>query len=167
MPGRRALSLLVLVVATATGAARASGEPAEKGIFGAGLIVGEPTGVSVKYYLGNDTAIDGAIGAAFLGGGIQVHGDFLWHPFILERADGFVLPFYFGVGLRVLNHDGDGADDDHVRIGARVPVGILFDFTEIPLDVFAEIAGVADYRSRGDSTFGLDINGGAGVRYYF
>ncbi|HLU66231.1 MAG TPA: hypothetical protein VKZ63_08135 [Kofleriaceae bacterium] len=162
------LSLLSFIAALALGAGTARAQEsgaAEKGVFGVGLIFGEPTGVSAKYYLGNDTALDLAIGAAFIGRGIQAHGDFLWHPWILDREESFVLPVYLGVGVRVLDHDAGGSDDDHVRIGARVPVGILFDFTRIPIDVFAEIAGVADYRTNG--TFGLGINGGAGARYYF
>jgi len=139
----------------------------QKGVLGAGLIVGEPTGVSGKYYLTDDRAIDAAVGGAVVGRGIQVHGDFLWHPWVLEQKESFALPVYLGVGGRILNHDGGGGDDeDHVRLGVRAPVGILFDFTRIPLDVFAEVAGVLDYRTRGDA-FGFDINGGIGARYYF
>ena len=158
---KRSLSIALLgLVAAFPSAANA------KGVFGAGLIVGEPTGVSLKYYLGDDIAIDGAIGGAFLGRGIQVHGDILWHPWILETKPSFVLPAYVGVGARVLDRNAGGGEDDHFRIGARGVFGVLFDFREVPLDVFVEIAGVADYRTRGDA-FGLDINVGAGVRYYF
>jgi hypothetical protein len=166
---RRALLLLCLttIVAGARSPARAEEVGAEKGVFGIGLIVGEPTGVSGKYYLGNDTAVDGAVGAAFLGRGVQAHVDLLWHPWVLDQKEAFALPVYLGGGLRLLNHNASGDDEDHVRIGLRVPVGILFDFTRIPLDVFAEIAGVLDYRTAGDASFGLDVNGGAGARYYF
>ncbi len=138
----------------------------EKGVFGVGLVLGEPTGVSMKYYLSNDTAVDAAVGGAFIGKGIQVHADFLWHPWVLESKPSFSLPAYFGVGARILDRNGGGGDQDHVRLGVRGVGGVLFDFTEIPLDVFLEVAGVADYRTKGDA-FGLDINLGAGVRYYF
>jgi hypothetical protein len=158
--------LLAAALATVAPAPAAAEPPAEKGVLGAGLIIGEPTGVSAKYYLADDTAVDLAIGGAIVGRGIQVHGDYLWHPFILEQKESFALPFYFGVGGRILNHDGGGGDDDHVRLGVRAPVGILFDFTRVPLDVFAELAGVLDYRTKGDH-FGLDINAGIGARYYF
>ena len=156
------VSCVSLLAALAASPAHAE----EKGVFGAGLVVGEPTGISLKYYLGDDTAIDAGIGAAFIGKGLQVHADYLWHPWILESKPSFVLPVYVGVGGRVLNRNGGGGDDDHVRLGVRGVGGILFDFREVPLDVFVEVAGVADYRTRGD-TFGLDINLGAGVRYYF
>ena len=140
----------------------------EKGVFGIGLIIGEPTGVSAKYYLRNDTAIDFAVGGALLGRGIQVHSDFLWHPWILDTQDTFVLPVYLGIGLVILNHNSGGSsgDQDQIRVGPRLPVGILFDFTKIPLDVFVEVAPVFDYRNHGDA-FGIDIDGGLGARYYF
>lgn len=165
MPARAALFLACAAVVIAAAARPARAE--EKGVLGVGLIVGEPTGVCGKYYLGNDTAIDAAAGAAFLGRGVQVHGDFLWHPWLLDNQESFALPVYIGVGMRILNHDGSGDDEDHVRIGVRVPVGIVFDFKKIPLDVFAEVAGVGDYHTAGDASFGIDFNGGAGARYYF
>ncbi len=139
----------------------------EKGVFGLGLIIGEPTGVSAKYYLSDDTALDFAAGGAVIGRGIQVHADYLWHPWILEEQDSFALPLYVGPGLRVLRRDSGGGDEDHMRIGIRAVLGILFDFRTVPLDVFVEVAGVADYRTLDDSHFGFDINAGAGVRYYF
>lgn len=168
---RLPLQITVIAMAALTsvaivGAPAFAEGPAEKGVFGVGLIVGEPTGLCGKYYVGDDTALDFAIGGAIVGRGLQVHGDFLWHPWILEQKASFVLPVYLGVGLRILDHDGGGGDDDHVRIGVRGPVGILFDFTNVPLDVFAEIAAVLDYRTKGDP-FGLGINGGLGARYYF
>jgi len=165
VPARLALGFVFAAVVLAAVSSPVHAE--EKGVLGVGLIVGEPTGVSGKYYLGNDTAIDAALGAAFLGRGVQVHSDFLWHPWVLDTKESFALPVYIGVGMRILNHDANGEDDDHVRIGVRVPVGIVFDFTKIPLDVFAEVAGVGDLHTAGDSTFGLDFNGGAGARYYF
>jgi hypothetical protein len=168
---RRVTSLLAVVAALAAGATTARADStggSDKGVFGLGIIAGEPTGVSGKYYLGNDTAIDGAIGFAIIGRGFQAHSDFLWHPIVIDQKESFVLPLYVGVGARILRHNSGGSDDvDHTRIGLRVPVGILFDFTEIPLDVFAEVAGVGDYRTAGDSDFALDINLGVGARYYF
>jgi hypothetical protein len=159
--------MVACAAAAITAATGGTAHAEEKGVLGVGIIVGEPTGVCGKYYLGNDTAIDAAAGAAFLGRGAQIHGDFLWHPWVLDQKETFALPVYVGVGARILNHEGESDDDDHVRIGVRVPVGIVFDFTKIPLDVFVEVAGIGDYHTAGDSTFGIGFNGGAGARYYF
>lgn len=143
----------------------------EKGTLGLGLIIGEPTGLTAKLYLSDDTAIQGAAGSAVLGGGLQVHGDYIIHPWILENRESFVMPAYVGGGLRFLRHDrGDGGDDDF-HAGVRAVIGMVFDFKTVPLDVFVEIAGVADIRFDTDDEdhkgFGLDINAGAGARYYF
>lgn len=150
-----------------------AGSPAlaqdEKGAFGLGLIVGEPTGLSAKLYLSDDQAIAAAVGGAVIGRGIQVHADYLFHPWILETTETFVLPAYIGPGLRILSHDrGRGIDND-VHIGARGVVGMLFDFRRVPLDVFVEVAGIFEYRTASDDHggIGFDINAGAGVRYYF
>ena len=142
-------------------------QPVEKGTFGVGLILGEPTGVSAKLYLSDNTAIDAAAGGAILGGGIHAHANYLWHPWVLEDRDNFVLPAYIGGGLRLLNHRAGTEGDFH--IGVRAVIGMLFDFKEIPLDVFVELAPVLDFPLTGDdhNTVEFDINLGLGVRYYF
>jgi hypothetical protein len=139
---------------------------AEKGVFGLGLVVGEPTGVCAKFYLGDDTAIDGAIGYAPFRGGFHVHADFLWHPAVLETRETFVLPIYVGAGARFMREFGSRGAPDSYRIGARGVAGILFDFTHVPIDVFAELAAILDLKTEGD-VIGFDINASAGVRYYF
>lgn len=163
--------LAVLAGSSGIAAAQAEEEGVDKGVFGIGIIVGEPTGVSAKLYLGGDSnmAIDAAVGSAVVGGGLQAHADVLWHPFILTDEDAFVLPAYGGAGLRLLDADrGRTASDFHV--GIRGVVGILFDFKTVPLDAFVEVAGVLDWVFSDDDDeagVGLDLNGGAGVRYYF
>jgi hypothetical protein len=170
MIGSRALAIASLAILVGAGTpALAQGAGDEKGAFGLGLIVGEPTGVSAKLYLSDDQAIAGAVGGAVIGRGIQIHADYLFHPWILETTDTFVLPAYLGPGLRILNHDrGRGIDND-VHIGARGVLGMLFDFRRVPLDVFVEVAGIIEYRTAsGDhGGVGFDLNAGAGVRYYF
>lgn len=158
-----ALALVIAVPASA----RAEGGP-----FGLGLIVGSPTGLSLKYYLGESgQAIDGAVGLTFVGAsGIHVHADYLWHPWMVTSDPSFNLPLHIGVGARVLDHDRGREAADNFHVGIRGPVGITFDFTEIPLDVFLELALVLDFHSDegedGDN-LSLDLNAGVGVRYYF
>jgi len=160
-------------LAAAAGAApgRAAAEPVEKGTVGVGIVIGEPTGVCAKLYLRDDQAIQGALGLTFVTGGFQAHADYVFHPWILEERDAFTLPAYFGPGLRLLQHKAGRDGDDDFRVGARAVVGMLFDFKEIPLDVFVEVAGIAEYRfGSNDPTingFGLALNGGLGARYYF
>ncbi len=156
----RWIVVVTLLVAFPFVSARAQGGP-----FGLGLIIGSPTGISGKLYLNRRNAVDFAVGGAFLNRrGLHAHADYLWHPLMLADDEAFFLPLYVGIGARVLDH-GYGKDDDDFHLGARAPVGILFDFKQIPLDVFLEIALIVDLiEDHGDL---LDLNAGAGVRYYF
>jgi hypothetical protein len=157
---RRLAVVSIILLALTAAEARAQGGP-----FGLGLIIGSPTGLSGKLYLDRRNAIDFALGAAFLSSrGLHAHVDYLWHPVMLTEDAAFFMPLYFGVGARLLDHD-HGADDDDVHLGARVPVGILFDFRTVPLDVFLEIALIVDLVTDHDDH--IDLNAALGARYYF
>lgn len=141
-----------------------SGHPVDKGTFGIGIVLGEPTGISAKLYLSDDTAIQAAVGINFIGSGVQGNAEYLLHPWILQERDLFVLPVYLGPGLRFIQYGGRGVDS-HVAIGLRAVVGMLFDFKEQPLDAFVEVGGVVEYDFTEELELALNI--GAGVRYYF
>jgi hypothetical protein len=170
----RAAAFLVATLLVLGGSAAAedlTDSSTEKGSLGAGIVIGEPTGICAKFYLQDDQAIQGALGATFVSGGFQAHADYVFHPWILEERDAFTLPAYIGPGVRVMQHAAGRDGDDDFRIGARAVAGLLFEFKEIPLDVFVEVAGVAEIRFGSDNPdtngFGLALNGGLGARYYF
>jgi hypothetical protein len=170
----RVPAFVVVALAAATGAASAeelTDDGAEKGSLGVGIIIGEPTGVCAKLYLADDRALQAAIGATFVSGGFQAHADYVLHPWILEERDGFTMPAYVGGGVRAMQHAAGRDGDSDFRIGPRAVAGLLFDFTEIPLDVFVEVAAIAEFRFGSDDEdingFGIALNGGIGARYYF
>lgn len=141
----------------------------DKGTIGLGLIIGEPTGITAKLYLQDDQAIQGAAGFALLGSGLHIHADYVFHPAILQARDGFVLLAYVGPGVRLIQYR-DGARGDspsHLALGARGVGGLLFDFTQAPLDAFVEIAGVLEFNFGEDGGPGVALNAAAGARYYF
>ncbi len=129
------------------------------GDMGAGLMAGEPTGLSCKVWSGSRTAFDVAAGWS-LGseGWIYVHGDYLWHRYDLEVDVRGALPFYFGIGGRVLLHDGDSS-----KLGVRIPVGLDYLTEDRRFDFFLELAPIINLVPDTD----FDISGGIGVRYYF
>jgi hypothetical protein len=145
--------------------------------FGLGLILGEPSGLAGKYFVGPSTAIDFAIGyvgccAHDHADGVELHADFLWHPVSLVSAPAFELPFYVGVGGRFwdFHYRGDPYHDQ--ALGVRVPFGLAFDFNNVPLDVFLEIAPIFDLffdtdYCGGCGDVGFDVEGAFGFRYYF
>jgi hypothetical protein len=142
-----------------------AGPGGDKGTIGVGIVIGEPTGVCGRLYLKDDQAIQAAVGAAFIGGGFQVHADYAFHPFVLQSRETFVLATYIGPGLRVVQY-GSGRDGGDFAIGVRAVGGLLFDFKN-PLDAFFEVAGVFEYGFAEERGFGAAFNAGAGVRYYF
>ncbi|HRC54856.1 MAG TPA: hypothetical protein PKU97_02985 [Kofleriaceae bacterium] len=144
-----------------------SSSSVEKGTIGLGLYIGEPTGVAAKLYLEDDRALQGAFGFAFAGDGFQVHADYVFHPYILQDKDAFTMPVYVGPGLRFIQYRAGRDGDQYVAVGVRGVAGMLFDFKELPLDVFVEVAGVVEYGFADSAGFGVTINAGAGARYYF
>lgn len=145
-----------------------AGAWAEDGI-GVGVILGEPTGISVKKWIGKDRAIDAAAAWSFSeNDSFQFHADYLVHNFGLLNTGsvGGRLPAYFGVGgrLKLQNGDNDkGRNNHNALLGVRVPFGISYLFSKAPVDIFAEIVPVLDVAP--DTHFGL--NGAIGARYYF
>jgi hypothetical protein len=130
------------------------------GKFGAGIIIGEPTGLSAKYFLNDKLAIDGAAGWSFDDHTeFYLHSDLLYHKFDLINVSKGRVAVYFGGGVLCRFRD----DDHDNEVGVRVPVGISYMFENAPVDIFAEIAPGIDLSP---STRG-DITGGIGIRYWF
>lgn len=134
--------------------------------FGLGLIIGDPTGVSMKGFLSEDTAIDGAVGIELIGGDdLHVHADFLWH-FDIKQWSSARLDLYLGVGPTLGFHDGGGKghdDDGHLHLGARGPFGLAVTFNPARFDVFLEVAAKLHLIDK--VRFGLDA--AIGGRYWF
>ena len=148
--------------------------------FGLGIMLGSPTGLSGKYFTGPATAIDfgvGGIGCCRGRSGIHLHADFLWHPISLVSDPAFELPFYVGVGGRFFNYEWRHNDHYHdgSAVGLRVPFGLAFDFNNVPLDIFVELALVFDFIVDNDDFdddfhdggLYVDLDGAIGARYYF
>lgn len=144
-----------------------SGEGVEKGTFGLGLIVGLPTGIAAKLYLQDDQAVQGAFGVNFVSGGIHLHADYVFHPYILQDKEEFTMPVYAGPGARLVQYREGRDGDNYMALGARGVVGMMFDFKKLPLDVFLEAAFVLEYGFADEEGFGVTVDVGAGARYYF
>jgi hypothetical protein len=133
------------------------------GRFGAGILIGEPTGITAKYWLNDTLAFDGALGASLHDDvdeltSFYMHGDILWHKFDLITVPRGKLPVYIGAGVLVRFRD--HADNE---AGVRIPLGVSYLFDNAPVDIFAEIAPAIDISPavRGE------ITGGIGVRFWF
>jgi hypothetical protein len=125
--------------------------------FGVGILVGEPTGITGKYWLDRTNALDGAIAWSFIDeGSFYIHANYVHHHFEVIDLSSGEMPIYYGGGLKLK------VGDDAV-FGFHVPLGIAYHFEEAPLDVFIEIRPGLNLTPKTE----FDMSGGIGVRYYF
>ena len=90
------LILFLIILLTGISNAQQSG-------FGLGLIVGEPTGISGKYWMSPWSAIDGAFAwSVDKNGGVQLHSDYLWHNYEIISVIKGKLPIYYGLGAKLV-----------------------------------------------------------------
>ncbi len=119
-----------------------------------GIILGEPTGLSLKMWQSDNTAFDAGIAWSFGGSGsVHIHSDYLRHNWLDTDTGGLAL--YYGLGARVKL-----ADDP--RLGARIPIGLQFNIPDTRLSAFFEVAPLLDLVP--ETTF--DVNGGLGIRIF-
>jgi len=137
--------------------------------FGIGVIVGEPTGLSLKKWINDTQAIDMGLAWSFSeNDSLHLHADFLLHTIDLlqDSAARGDLPVYVGIGGRLKlkedNH-GNGRNDHDDLFGIRMPVGISYLLEDAPVEFFGEIVPVFDVAP--DSDF--DLNAAIGARFYF
>jgi len=167
-----AATLVVASLIMTKASPAAASEVAESRRLGIGVMVGAPTGLSLKYYFSPRHALDFGLGVGFWGGPtLYLHGDYKLH-FMLTRNSAFDLPLYIGVGAKLTvwfdNHDHAywGDNDVHsgyLGFGIRVPIGIAFNLGGLPLDIFFEIVpGLGLFPG-----IGAFVDGAIGVRWYF
>jgi hypothetical protein len=123
--------------------------------FGAGIVLGSPSGLTGKYWLRQARAIDGGLAwserrdAQFL-----IYGDLLFHRFDLLDEERTAL--YYGIGGHLVL-EGDAG------LGVRVPLGITHLFRAEPIGIFLELIPVL----RLAPETGFDVHGGIGASFYF
>ncbi len=125
------------------------------GDFGLGLILGNPTGFSGKYWLNNKNAVDGALGWHLGDQSVQIHGDYLWHTFDVIKKSSFKFDLYYGIGARFVGPSG--------KFGVRGPIGLSHEFKNPDIETFVEFALDLNFAP----VVGLDADLLLGARYYF
>lgn len=143
------------------------------GPLGIGIVLGEPTGLSGKYWLTSRHALDFGLGYSF-NSFVYVFADYLFHfPGTFGASSQFVAQLnpYIGIGGIFLGSTaGSGSNGRYFTsggssagVGMRLPLGIEWTPGEPPLGIFIELVpglGIIP------STFGF-FEGGIGIRYYF
>ncbi|MBN1411218.1 MAG: hypothetical protein JW969_10275 [Spirochaetales bacterium] len=125
--------------------------------LGVGVLLGEPTGLSVKYWLFDPLAIDLGAAWSFIDQpSFHIHADLLFHFMNLIPVPAGKLSLYFGGGARI-------KIQDYPNVGIRIPVGLTYFIPKVPMDVFLEAAPIVELYPATRFT----INAGIGVRYFF
>lgn len=142
--------MTALVIALITGFSPGLGDK------GLGLIAGNPTGISFKYFTSTTRAIDAAAAWSFSDEWLMLHADYLWHSFGDIKVDKGQLPWYYGLGAFV-------AFGDDLVAGGRLPIGLEYMFANNDIDIFLEVA--AGLSVIPDTEFYMDA--AIGVRFFF
>ena len=153
------LGVMLAVLAAPPAAGQRAGDQ------GFGLMLGSPTGLSMKVWLDETAAIDGAFGIAR--GELDVHLTLLWHIHkwlrpagpdsqVQQIYDSGAFPLYLGIGPRVLFRDKE-------ELGIRLPVGLSFLPHQTNWEYFGELAPVIRLTPHS----GLNFDFAIGFRYYF
>jgi hypothetical protein len=126
------------------------------GSLGLGVMVGDPFGPTLKYWLTNQQAFD--VGVGFANDPV-FYADYIWHNFqLIPPINGAKIGAYIGVGPRF---ESRRHEDD--AFGFRVPLGLNFLLSRAPIEFFAEIVPVFQVSPDTDG----DFDGGIGLRVYF
>ncbi|HKL19919.1 MAG TPA: hypothetical protein VJ905_13170 [Halalkalibaculum sp.] len=134
---------------------------AQQSGVGLGAILNGPTGISVKVWLSEDLAVDGALGLQLSENfqSVYIHSDILYHNDSLNEEldlNNSSLRSYYGAGLRVVFQDFNDI------VGLRFPVGLTYSLTNAPLGTFFELAPTFDI----EPNFQFSFAGAIGLRYY-
>ncbi len=128
-------------------------------VIGGGFVVGEPTGLTGKFwYPESGFAVDAAAAWSLSAQrSLYMHSDIIYHLALIETEGGrYIIP---SIGFGVLGRFGSD-----VEVGVRLPVALsLFLFPSVPVEIYGEIAPGVGVVPDTDEEFGL----GMGIRFYF
>lgn len=154
---------------------------AQSGNFGAGVTVGDPTGVSLGWRPSEWNAVQAGVGWDVLDSRLKGSADYLQSVAVIDPNRQIRVPIYIGLGAGVGRNLGGqqepggrapaqaeipgegGADGATPDLSARVPIGASVLFMETPVEVFGTV--IPSLRVYPDRQ--VDVDGAFGVRYYF
>jgi hypothetical protein len=124
--------------------------------IGLGFYFGQPTGISIGWYLSDHQVLNGVVGWAFnnKNGILSLSADYTYRWNVASSPGKLFLYAGIGVSARI------GSDSD---LGLRIPLGIAFFTPEIPLELLLEIAPGMRLIP---ATTG-NVEGGLGIRWKF
>ena len=167
-PSKKSMLCALVALGVLSGAlGSASAQGPQGHTFGAGILLGDPSGLTIKQWLNASNAFDVHVAFDFTDEAFTLLADYLFHfdAFRLKSRAQVDLPLYVGIGGKLLvdANDNKKNNDAAVGLGVRIPIGIAVLFKQAPLEIFVEIApGLSVIPATS-----AEIDGGLGIRYYF
>jgi hypothetical protein len=129
--------------------------------FGLGLFLGEPTGLDLKFGLGNRSALDLVLGYTTFRDARTGYGHltYLVTP-VVAQGSAVLVPLRVGIGAALFGPSGD------IGFAIRAPLEIGIRLRRTPLEFYGEIALALEVVGA-DNDPNLDVQGGLGFRLYF
>ncbi|HTY38359.1 MAG TPA: hypothetical protein VMH23_14670 [Bacteroidota bacterium] len=130
-------NVITVFIAAALASQLLIAAPSDRGKLGIGIVLGAPTGFSLKYWENQRFAYQGTIGSMF-SGGLTIGADALFHENIFRDSR---VPFYYGPGVFIGNAAWGGPDYSHdgLALGVRAAFGADFISREYPFDAALEL----------------------------
>jgi hypothetical protein len=159
---RAKTSLILFLIGATLSPLIAVSHANQPGHFGIGGILGEPTGVSAKYTIDRQFAVQGALGLSLVERGVWLSTDFLIHIHnVFGGLD--VLPLYVGGGLVIQDRGNIGRDKvREASLGVRGVVGVEW-LVQNRISIFGEASAQPFILP----SLGFGISVAAGARYWF
>ena len=155
---------LIVLFLQVTGAASNKTNSMLAKTYGLGLIIGDPTGFSGKYFITSREAIDFALDYWF-SKHLHIHGDYLYHFHSFLPGNNVHLnriSFYTGGGGKIYLRD-NGVNKDELSLAIRIPAGIFYLVPQTPLELFLELVPTMSFVPSTE----FEIDFAIGVRYLF
>lgn len=156
---RTALVIIILLSCSIAGLA----VDTKSHVFGMGVSVGEPSGISFKLWINRKSAFASVL-AWQNKDRVYFHLDYLLHNYnVIPKKDltGEV-PFYAGCGFSVENTK-DSNLSPVTSYAVRIILGMDYIFDEMPIDVYGELVPTVIFYPDSGAMLATAI----GIRYYF
>jgi len=138
--------------------------------FGVGIILGEPTGLTIKLWSQPNEAFAFSVANSYLGN-LRLGMDYLWH---FNAFNSNVVNLYAGPGVAIGIGDNGGwlytndnktwyKEKDDIGLGVRIVFGMNIVPRNSPLEFFGEMGYMLGFLPGNYS----NVEGALGIRYYF
>jgi hypothetical protein len=126
--------------------------------FGMGLLIGEPSAITGKYWVTDNNAVTGSVGWSFIrDNAIHLSADYLYH---FNKFENSKFIFYAGLGAKL---NLGTKSNIKPKIGGRVPLGVCYMIRDIQSDIFLEVVPMLEVTPE----IRISGSGGIGFRYFF